>query len=114
MIGVLGLALAVAAPAATGAPEPSVPPPDDIVVRGERVRNLRITTKKDRATGAKRCIVKPSIGDADVDAQICAAYLACAPEAQTAREMEACLLPPLTALLRGYGERIQAEAAARP
>ncbi len=103
---VAALMLAQAAP-----PAPS--PEDDIVVIGERLRKIRITAKRDRLTGVKRCVLKPSTGDPLLDTGICQAYLTCVPSVRTGREMEACMRPPLEREVAAWRERRKAAMATR-
>ena len=93
MIAIL-FALAVSAQAT-----PLPPASGDIVVVGERPKHLRIVTKKERGTGIRRCVIKPTSGDRVLDAGICDTYLACAPMADTASALEACMKPPILALV---------------
>lgn len=93
---------------------PPAPPPDDeIVVTGERLRNFRIDTKRDRRTGVTRCVLKPLSGDPLLDTGICQAYLACVPTARTATEMEACMRPPLEREVKAWQERRKAVITTR-
>ena len=84
---------------------PAPPPGYDIIVIGERLKNLRLVTKRDRKTGMTRCITKPSSGDPVLDAGVCATYLACLPKVASAPALEACMRPPLTDLVRSWSER---------
>lgn len=105
-------ALAVVALLAQAAPV--APPPDDeIVVTGERLRNIRIVTKRDRRTGVTRCALKPPTGDPLLDTGICQTYLACVPPARTATEMEACMRPPLEREVKAWQERRKAAMKTR-
>ena len=99
----LALLLALAPLAQAASPAP--PSDDEIVVIGQRLRNIRITAKRDRRTGAKRCVLKPTTGDPLFDAGICQAYLACVPTVRTGPEMEACMRPPLTEALDAWKKR---------
>ena len=92
----------------------AVPPPDDeIVVTGERPRNFRIVTKRDRRAGVTRCALKPPSGDPLFDTGICQAYLVCAPPARTAGEMEACMRLPIEREVKAWQERRKAAMTAR-
>ena len=81
------------------------PQPDDVVVIGERPKHFRIIRKKDRATGIRRCAIKPSSGDAIFDSGVCDTYTACALKAETASALEACMTPGLTELVKNWRER---------
>lgn len=105
MLAILAI-LAALMLAQTASPAPS--PDDDIVVVGERLRKIRITAKRDRRTGVKRCVLKPSTGDPLLDAGICQAYLTCVPAVRTGPEMEACMRPPLEREVTGWRERRKA------
>jgi hypothetical protein len=78
---------------------------DEIVVSGERPRQFRIVTKKDRKTGMTRCGIKPSSGDILFDEGVCRSYLACAQQVDTSSAMEACLRPLLVELVKGWRAR---------
>ena len=98
----------------TAPPAPPAPTSDDeIVVIGQRLRNIRITAKRDRRTGVKRCVLKPTTGDPLFDTGICQAYSACVPTSRTAAEMEACMRPPLERELNAWQERRKAAMATR-
>lgn len=84
---------------------PSPSSGDDIVVIGQRLKSLRIVTKRDHRTRTTRCFTKPSSGDPVVDAGVCNAYLACVPTIDTAAAMEACMRPALTAIVKDWQER---------
>lgn len=87
----------------------STPSPDDeIVVIGERLRNIRVTAKRNRRTGATRCVLKPSTGDPQLDTVICQTYLSCLPTARTPGELEACMHPPLEREVKAWQERRKA------
>lgn len=103
------LAAALLAQAAPAAP----PPDDEIVVTGERPHNFRIVAKRDRRAGVTRCALKPPSGDPLLDTGICQAYLACAPIARTAVEMESCMRPPLGREVTAWQERRKAARATR-
>ncbi len=93
---------------------PGAPPPDDeIVVTGERPRNFRIVTKRDRRAGVTRCALKPPSHDPLFDVGICRAYLVCALTARTAGDMEACMRPPLEREVNAWQERRKAATATR-
>ncbi|MET0246020.1 MAG: hypothetical protein ABW182_04655 [Sphingomonas sp.] len=53
------------------------PPPsaDEIVVIGERMRRLKLSTKTDRKTGAPICVFRRRSGDPAFDAMMCEAVL---------------------------------------
>ncbi|WP_294322000.1 hypothetical protein [uncultured Sphingomonas sp.] len=105
--------LVTAALLAQAGPAPSVPN-DDIVVTGERPRNFRIVTKRDRRAGVTGCTLKPPSGDPLFDTGICQAYIVCAPTARTAGEMEACMRPPLEREVKAWQDRRKAAIATRP
>ncbi len=95
-------------------PAPTASTPDEeIVVIGQRLRNIRITAKRDRRTGVKRCVLKPSTGDPQLDTGICQAYSACVPTSRTAGEMEACMRPPLEREVKAWQERRKAAMQTR-
>jgi len=102
-------AVALLAQAATPAPAPD----DEIVVTGERPRNFRIVTKRDRRAGVTRCALKPPSGDPLLDTGICQAYLACVPTVRTGPEMEACMRPPIEREVKAWQERRKAAAPPR-
>lgn len=102
MIQALLAALAVAGQAA---PPPTPAGDDDIVVIGERLKNLQIVTRKDRRIGVRRCMIEPSSGDAILDAGICETYTACAAQVDTATALRACMTPPLATLVAAYRDR---------
>ncbi|WP_260596730.1 hypothetical protein [Sphingomonas endolithica] len=83
----------------------AAPPPaalNDIVVVGqrmERLKRLRMTTKRDRATGVTRCIFKRRSGDPTLDAAVCDAVIACVPKVKTVDEMRSCVAPTMDALV---------------
>lgn len=106
--------LPLAAAVALLAQAMSVPPPpdEDIVVTGERPRSFRIVTKRDWLVGPVRCALKPPSGDPSFDAAICRAYLACVPTVRTARDMEACMIPPMAVAVQGWQDRRKAVPAA--
>ena len=78
----LALLLAIATP---GQAVPPPPVSDDIVVTGQRLKNLRIVTRTDRRTGIRRCVFKRRSGDAQLDDYICAGMLDCTAKVQNAR-----------------------------
>lgn len=63
----------------------------EILVTAERLRRIRIETKRNRKTGATTCRVKRTSGDPALDGVFCRALLACAPTARKPAEMEACM-----------------------
>lgn len=107
---IVALLLGAVAPAQAA---PATVPAEDIVVIGrrlERIKHLRIVTRKDRATGSLRCMLKPSSGDPMLDTGVCDAYLTCLPTADTAPALEACMRPPIVSLVErsvaaGKGDR---------
>ena len=106
------LALLAAGLLAQAAP-PAPPPDDEIVVTGERPRNFRIVTKRDRRAGVTRCALKPPSGDPLLDTGVCQAYLACVPVVRTGPEMEACMRPPLEREMKAWQARRKAAMATR-
>ena len=90
-------ALTEAAPAQ---PRPS----DEIVVVGERMKRLRVVTRRDRRTGATRCIVRRSSGDAALDTAVCTATLACAATETQEKGMVDCLGPHIAAIAQRFAE----------
>lgn len=86
---------------AAATPGQAVPPPvsDDIVVMGQRLKRFRFVTKTDRRTGIRRCIVKRSSGDPQLDAYICQGALACARTVQKAEDARPCMEPVFAAVL---------------
>ncbi|MEH3041415.1 MAG: hypothetical protein PGN21_15305 [Sphingomonas paucimobilis] len=103
----------VAAMLLTRAAPPARPSDEEIVVTGERPRNFRIVMKRDRRAGVKRCTLKPSSGDPLFDGGVCQAYLACVPTVRTAKEMEACMTPPLGEAVKAWQERRKAATPPR-
>ncbi|OYW43960.1 MAG: hypothetical protein B7Z33_14085 [Sphingomonadales bacterium 12-68-11] len=99
------LAIMLGLAATTQAAPPSPPPGDDIVVIGERMKNLRIVMVRDRRTGTRRCVTRPSSGDRILDAGVCDTYLGCVRQVDTAPALEACMRPPLTELVKSWQER---------
>lgn len=89
--------------AAQAAPSPTTE--DDIIVVGERMRELKLKTKTDRRTGALGCVFQRRSGDAVFDATMCDALLACTPVATTRKQMRACMTPPVAAYARMLAER---------
>ncbi len=82
-------------------PMQAMPPPvsDDIVVTGQRLKDLRIVTKTDRRTGIHRCVFKKRSGDTQLDDYICAGMLDCAAKAQKVEEVRSCMEPVFAAVL---------------
>jgi hypothetical protein len=85
--------LAAAEPDAAAARSADAP---DIVVTGQRLKRIRVSTNHDRKTGLSRCVVKRSSGDGHLDAAVCNAVLVCAQTARAPNDMEACLAPRLS------------------
>jgi hypothetical protein len=77
---------------AASAPSADLP---DIVVNGQRMKRIKIDTRRDRRTGVQRCVVKRSSGDSGLDTAFCNAVLTCAKTAGTKSDMEVCLAPRL-------------------
>jgi hypothetical protein len=80
-------------------------PSDEIVVIGERMRRIRVVTRRDRKTGRQRCIVRRSSGDDALDAAVCTATLACAETETTADGMAACMRTHMLAIAQGFAKR---------
>ncbi|MDB5671273.1 MAG: hypothetical protein JWO25_2232 [Alphaproteobacteria bacterium] len=93
--------LALQSPPAVG---PSVESSDEIVVIGQRVRRVRLTTRRDRRTGAQTCAIKRSSGDPAIDGAMCEAALSCAKIATREAQMVACLGPLVAAIPRRLAE----------
>ncbi len=77
-------------------------PSEDIVVTGrrtERLKRLRMTTARDPATGATRCVFRRRSGDGALDTEVCNAVLSCVPEAKTIEDMRACVAPTMNRLV---------------
>jgi hypothetical protein len=92
------LTLLAATPASVGPAEPV--DAEEIVVVGERLKRIKIDTRRDRKTGQQQCKVRRSSGDAVLDAAVCDAVLACAKVARVSAEMEACVAPRFTEIVR--------------
>jgi hypothetical protein len=107
------LAVLAAALLSARAAPPASPSDDEIVVTGERPRNFRIVTKRDRRAGITRCALKPPSGDPLLDTGICQAYLGCVPTVRTGPEMEACMRPPMGREVKAWQERRKAAMATR-
>lgn len=81
---------------------PPADPQGDIVVTGrrlQRLKRLNMTTRRDRGTGATRCVFKRRSGDPMLDEAVCNAVLACVPNVQTVDEMKACIAPTMDRLV---------------
>jgi hypothetical protein len=63
----------------------------EIIVTAERLRRIRIESKRNRKTGATTCRVKRTSGDPALDGIFCRALLTCATTARKPAEMEACM-----------------------
>lgn len=73
---------------------PEAPPvADEVVVTANRLRRLRMVTREDKRTGAVRCVFKRSSGSAALDAEVCAAVLACDPHSRPVAAVRACVAP---------------------
>lgn len=85
----------------------TTPPPsaDEIVVIGERMRRLKLSTKTDRKTGAPICVFRRRSGDRAFDAMMCEAVLTCAKTVKTVPQMEACVGPTVQAYARDLTAR---------
>lgn len=92
VIGALLMAVQSAAPV-----EPS---PEEVVIIGERMRRLKLSTKTDRKTGVTRCVIKRSSGDQGFDAAICQGTLSCGAWVRTVPQMNACLKPHVERAVR--------------
>ncbi|MEJ8631140.1 hypothetical protein P0F65_17575 [Sphingomonas sp. I4] len=79
----------------------AVPPPasDDVVVTGQRLKDLRIVTRTDRRTGIRRCVFQRRSGDAQLDDYICAGMLDCAAKVQKVEDVRPCMEPVFAAVL---------------
>lgn len=67
------------------------PPPEEILVMGERLKRLRFSARVDKR-GVVRCKIKRSSGDAKVDAIACQAVEDCAPRnLRDAPAVQACM-----------------------
>jgi hypothetical protein len=78
---------------------------DEIVVVGERMRRIRVVTRRDRKTERQRCIVRRSSGDDALDAAVCTATLACGETETTADGMAACMRTHMPAIAQGFAKR---------
>jgi hypothetical protein len=84
-------------------PPEAAPTAEEVVVTANRLRRLRMVTRRDKRTGAMRCVFKRSSGSAALDAEVCAAVLACHPKARTLAEMRACLAPVMDGIAARVG-----------
>ena len=96
----------IAAQAAPPAPVPS----DEVVVIGERMKRIRVVTRRDRKSGATLCIVRRTSGDAGLDSAICDATLACAQTETKTEGMIDCLNPRIAAVAQRFAKRSIAPA----
>jgi hypothetical protein len=72
----------------TASPEPT---PEEVIVTGERLNRTRYNLSINRLTGAMRCRISRSSGDAIVDRAVCDIARHCARRAGLRREaIEAC------------------------
>ena len=74
-------------------------PVDEVVVAAQKLGRLRISTHKDRKTGIVSCRFKRRSGDPELDAGVCKALLECEPKVRTRADIQACMGPPIKALL---------------
>ncbi|QAY75990.1 hypothetical protein [Sphingosinicella sp. BN140058] len=90
----------------------AVPPPSprdpEIMVTGQRLKRIRVETRRDPKTGMVRCRVKRTSGDPALDGRVCDAVLTCARVARKPSDMEACVTPRLAAI--GNPSKPQADA----
>ena len=103
------LALLLAAQAAAAPVAEASLAPIDIVVTAQRLKRLRLVTRRDPATGAVTCVFKRRSGYLALDDLVCRATLVCVPKVNTMAEMRACMAPTLDALV-AHGVRWQANA----
>lgn len=89
---------------------PSSPPSGDIVVVGQRLKNLKIVIKRDRRTKIKECVIRPTSGDPVFDAGICDTYVTCVPKVDTSTALDACMRPMLSELVESWAERRRTNA----
>ena len=87
------------------APAPALPSADEIVVVEERMKRIRVVTRRDRKTGTTRCLIRRTSGDAVLDGAICEATLACAQTETKAEGMIACLKPRFAAVAQRFAKR---------
>lgn len=104
MLLLLSSAAMLAAVQADATPVQS-PGVQDVVVTGQRLKRIRVYTKRDRKTGLRRCIVRRTSGDRGLDSAFCDSVLACAKTARKMADMEACLAPRLAEIARQPGRR---------
>ncbi|WP_162875602.1 hypothetical protein [Sphingomonas crusticola] len=90
---------------AAPAPAPVTAPPDEVVVVGERMKRVRVVTRRDRKTGGTRCLVRRTSGDDGLDQAICEATLACAQTETKIEGMIACLNPRMAAVAQRFAKR---------
>ncbi|WP_294306520.1 hypothetical protein [uncultured Sphingomonas sp.] len=95
MLGLILLSLIQAQPA----PVPEEPglTQDEIVVMGERIKRLKLETRRDRKTKAMMCRITRPSGEAELDRLACAAALPCSESAHTMAEFRACFFPRISA-----------------
>lgn len=77
-------------------------PEEDIVVVGQRMKRIRVDTRRDRKTGVTRCTVRRSSGDTALDSSFCEAVLACAATETKKEGMIACMQPRLAAIAERF------------
>ncbi|VXC88631.1 hypothetical protein [Sphingomonas sp. AX6] len=65
--------------------------PEEIVVIGHRIRNIRASTRTNRKTGEKTCRIRRSSGDKAFDRIFCDIMLDCAKTATKIEEMTGCV-----------------------
>jgi hypothetical protein len=90
---------------------PAPPPPQEepeITVIGERMKHFRLDTRRDRKTGANRCLVRRSTGDAALDAALCEAALACAATETKKEGMNICMGARMTAIAQRFAKAASA------
>lgn len=84
--------------------------PEEIVVIGHRIRNIRASTRTNRKTGEKTCRIRRSSDDKAFDRIFCDVMLDCAKAATTIDEMTGCVRAGQTSIARRLAER-QAQPA---
>lgn len=87
--------------AQTSAPAPPVaePTPEEVTVLAQRLKRFRAVMRKDKITGATRCVVKRESGDPALDKGVCDAMIACAPQISKESDIRPCMEPAMTRLV---------------
>jgi hypothetical protein len=94
---------------------PRLPPQEDIIVVGERMRRVKLVTKVDRRSGLTQCIFKRRSGDDSFDNIMCDSAIACT-ETVTANsrpKMEVCMGEHISAYVDGLVTLRDAAKASR-